>query len=94
MTDIAKELSMKPSGATYTVDNLIKEKLIERFRSNKDRRVVLVKITNKGKKLVHSIKEVKGEIWKNILKNFNEKEIEEFTIAIKKVHSVVVEVKK
>ncbi len=49
MTDIANEFVLSPAAVTRTVNNLIEVGLVERFRDEADRRVVRVRVTDKGR---------------------------------------------
>ncbi len=51
MKDIASMLNIKKSNLTKNIDNLIEHKLVERTTSEKDRRVVYISLTEKGKTL-------------------------------------------
>jgi len=51
MVDLAKEQFISPPALTSIVDNLEKQGLVERERSEDDRRIINIKITNKGEKL-------------------------------------------
>ena len=50
MTTVAKVLHVTTGTLTISVNNLVKKKYVERERSGKDRRVVLVSLTPKGRK--------------------------------------------
>ena len=89
MKDIASELHIRPSAATYTVDNLIKEELLERYRCEDDRRVVRIKITEKGVKVVDAIKGIKGKIWRKILADLNEEDFLAFTYMAEKFQKLI-----
>ena len=50
MSSVAKSLSITVGTLTISVNNLVKKGYIHRVRSNEDRRVVLISLTDKGKK--------------------------------------------
>lgn len=50
MTSVANALSVTVGTLTIAVNNLVKKGYVERTRSEKDRRVVLISLTAKGKK--------------------------------------------
>jgi DNA-binding MarR family transcriptional regulator len=54
MTELAKRVMISPSGLTRAVDALVKEKLIERERSDSDARVVFARLTDAGMKRVRT----------------------------------------
>jgi len=94
MKDISEKLSIRPSAATYIVDSLIKEKLLERYRCEDDRRVVHIKITEKGRKVVNDIREIKGNIWRKILLELDEEEFMDFMAIFKNTHKIIDRIRK
>lgn len=48
MSSIARKLNVTVGTLTIAINNLVKKKYVERRRSEKDRRVVLVKLTDRG----------------------------------------------
>jgi MarR family 2-MHQ and catechol resistance regulon transcriptional repressor len=53
--DIGKKLLKTGGNMTMVIDNLEKRNLVERVRSDSDRRFVQVHLTNEGKKLIEKI---------------------------------------
>ncbi len=51
MSDIAKQASLSLSSVTVIVDKLVKAKLVQRVRSEEDRRIVRGSLTAEGKKI-------------------------------------------
>lgn len=49
MTSVAKALSVTTGTLTISVNSLVKKGYVERIRSEEDRRVVLVSLTDKGR---------------------------------------------
>jgi DNA-binding MarR family transcriptional regulator len=56
MSEIADYVNVSMSTATGIVDRLVKNGYIERNRSDSDRRVVMIRLTEKGKSLAGQIK--------------------------------------
>jgi DNA-binding MarR family transcriptional regulator len=54
MSDLARTIRLSDSSATLLVDLLVKKKLALRERSEEDRRVVQVRITGAGKKVLEA----------------------------------------
>ncbi|MBQ9123626.1 MAG: winged helix-turn-helix transcriptional regulator [Lachnospiraceae bacterium] len=50
MTSVAKTLMVTTGTLTISVNSLVKKGFVERVRSEEDRRVVLISLTNKGRK--------------------------------------------
>lgn len=51
VSDIARRLTIPLSTTTSIIDRLERKKLVQRIRSNEDRRVVKIKLTGQGEKL-------------------------------------------
>ena len=64
MSAMAKALCVTTAATTSLVDNLIKQNLAARRRSAKDRRVVKVSLTDRGREVIG---EVKDEVYSLIL---------------------------
>ena len=52
MSDLKEKLFITGAGATGIADHLVKKGLAQRQRSNDDRRVVNIRITDKGAKII------------------------------------------
>ncbi|MED4346326.1 MarR family transcriptional regulator [Heyndrickxia coagulans] len=75
-SDLSKMLQVSASHITSVTDSLVEKGLIERRRSNKDRRVVDLILTEKGKSLIGRLKEIKSRFLKDQLDVFTEEERE------------------
>ena len=56
MSKISDEINVSMSTATGIVDRLVKKKYLIRERSELDRRIVLIKLTEKGKNTIENLK--------------------------------------
>jgi DNA-binding MarR family transcriptional regulator len=56
MSDVAAELSVPLSTATHTVDRLVNKGLVVRTRSEKDRRVVQVELSDAGRSFQNALR--------------------------------------
>jgi DNA-binding MarR family transcriptional regulator len=65
MTDLSRQLSLTNSTVSGIVDRLEKQKLVERVRSEEDRRIVYVKVSPK-------YDEMHQEVHKKLEKSFEE----------------------
>jgi DNA-binding MarR family transcriptional regulator len=52
MSDLATRVMLSPSGLTRAIDRLVDQRLVMRSRSPEDARVMLVTLTEKGRRLV------------------------------------------
>ena len=69
MKELSNALSLTSSTMTRMIDNLVKEGLVERGHEPRDRRLVIVKLTNEGKRLTGNIKEYKEKYFKSVMEN-------------------------
>ena len=82
MSAVAKLLSVTVGTLTIAVNNLVKKGYIERVRSKEDRRVVLVSLTEKGKKAYQHHKRFHEEMIQSLLKGLSEQEISTLVTAL------------
>lgn len=76
MSTIAKDLSITVGTLTIAVNNLVKKGYVNRKRSEFDRRVVLVSLSEKGKKAFFHHKQFHEEMMEAALKNLDEGQTE------------------
>lgn len=74
MSMIAKALSVTVGTLTIAVNNLVKKGYVNRNRSEFDRRVVLVSLSEKGKRAYDHHKQFHEEMIEAILENLDEEE--------------------
>lgn len=51
MSEVAKALNITVGTLTVAINNLVKKNYVERYRSEQDRRVVMIRLTKKGRLL-------------------------------------------
>ena len=76
MSSVAKDLSVTVGTLTIAVNNLVKKSYVRRNRSEKDRRVVLISLTAKGKSAYLHHKKFHDEMIKATLEGLNLEETE------------------
>lgn len=76
--DLARELMTDTGSMTRTLDRLEEKGFICRTRSNEDRRVVQVGLTDKGRQLADRMTEVAISALNHHLRGFSEAEIAQF----------------
>ncbi len=74
MGDVANELSSPLSTATTVVDRLVRKGLVERWRSEEDRRTVRLRLTPLGQQLQDQITTAKRASCERILEFLNSDE--------------------
>jgi DNA-binding MarR family transcriptional regulator len=85
MTEIAHALSVQLSTATPLVDRLIREGMAARSRDDKDRRLVWVTPTAKGRKVLNNILREKQASIRAIFGALTEEERAQYLCVLKKV---------
>ncbi|RYM06643.1 MarR family transcriptional regulator [Sporolactobacillus sp. THM7-7] len=75
VSDIAKKFEVTASYATMVVDKLIKKGVVHRERSQKDRRVVQLTMTDKGMDLFHTLKRERHTFIQRMFANINDEEL-------------------
>lgn len=75
MSSVAKKLNITVGTLTTAINNLVKKKYVERYRSEKDRRVVFIKLTEKGEKAYHHHAEYHREMTEAVMAKLSEEEI-------------------
>lgn len=75
MSSIAKKLNVTVGTLTTAMNNLVNKKYVERHRSEKDRRVVYVRLTAKGKSAYRHHEDYHHQMTQAILDKLSEDEI-------------------
>ncbi len=74
MTSVARALSVTTGTLTISVNSLVKKGFVERVRSEEDRRVVLVSLTEKGKLVYTRHRKFHEELVQNIVNRLDDQE--------------------
>lgn len=74
MTSVAKSLMVTTGTLTISVNGLVKKGFVERTRSEEDRRVVLISLTDKGKKVFFHHKQFHREMVESVVEQLTEEE--------------------
>ena len=82
MSAIAKDLSVTVGTLTIAVNHLVKKGYINRGRSEEDRRVVLVSLSEKGEKAYHHHRMFHERMVMSVLKGLDRQETETLTKAL------------
>ncbi len=86
MSEVAMELGITMGTLTTAVDKLIKKGYMERSRSNTDRRIVNVKLTNRGKLAYRIHEKFHLDMVKAIMLDFTPQEEEVLLTALSKLN--------
>lgn len=75
MSSIAKKLNITMGSLTTAMNSLVNKAYVERHRSEKDRRVVVVRLTEKGIRAYHHHEDYHRQMTQAILNKLSEDEI-------------------
>lgn len=92
VTKLAEIMNVKPSAITVIIDRLIERGLVERCHSNKDRRVVTMKLTKDGEELVETVSESLRQMMGAFFSHFSYAELMSFYQLYEKLDKVIDEV--
>ncbi|MBC1435870.1 MarR family transcriptional regulator [Listeria rocourtiae] len=84
-TDLSKKLDVSASHITAITDSLVANNFITRHRSEVDRRIVVLELTDEAKGFVASIEQKKKEMIVRRFSVFTDEEREQFQELLKKL---------
>lgn len=87
MSSIAGELSVTVGTLTIAVNSLVKKGYVERSRSSRDRRVVLISLSEKGRKAYDYHKKFHEEMIQGVIDTLDQEEMEALIKALTKLTS-------
>ncbi|MGF7118989.1 MarR family winged helix-turn-helix transcriptional regulator [Methanobacterium oryzae] len=92
ISKIGKELHISKPNMTPLIDKLVNDKMVKRIRSEEDRRIVNIEITEEGKKFMIEAREVVEENIKENLHNLNENEFETLYESLENIKKIVLKI--
>ncbi|TGE34381.1 MarR family transcriptional regulator [Desulfosporosinus sp. Sb-LF] len=78
VTEISEKLGITPSGVTHSINSLEKNGFIERLADPKDRRIVLVRATEKSKKIIKQLYAERVQFIEGLVTFLGESDSKEF----------------
>ncbi|OJU52129.1 MAG: hypothetical protein BGN96_07470 [Bacteroidales bacterium 45-6] len=81
MTGIGNHLSVPKPQVTTLIDRLIAEELVERLNDEKDRRIIYIQLTEKGKGRFKEIKSLMSESMKSALSELEEEMLDKLLLS-------------
>jgi len=90
VSDIAKDMGITKSAITGLTDRLIRSNLIIRTRGVKDRRIVIISLTVKGKTAIFRLIHEREDILKQAFRGLTDKERALYLKLLKKVYDTIV----
>jgi len=94
MSEIASELDITMGTLTTAIDKLVKKGYVERKRSDADRRIVNVSLTNKGKLAYRVHEKFHLDMVKAITNDFSSQEEEVLICALRKLNNYLKDIYK
>ncbi|MEW9669569.1 MarR family winged helix-turn-helix transcriptional regulator [Ammoniphilus sp. 3BR4] len=88
-TDISKHFDITPGAATAIADKLESLGFIERERDKKDRRVVVISLSEKGLEFLNQRRNNNVKLFEKILKDFSEDEIFSVIASLNKISDAI-----
>jgi len=85
MTELSDSASLCLSTATGLIDGLVAKALVNRARSEEDRRVVQVELTNEGRKIYERAVEIRLRMVRGMLGALDQDEQETFVTLFRKI---------
>ncbi|WP_409344853.1 MarR family transcriptional regulator [Paenibacillus sp. MBLB4367] len=91
LTRLAEQMEVKPSAITVMLDRLVQSGQVMRSSDDKDRRVVLVQLTDKGREAFEQARRIRREMMQRLLAHFDLPELEAFTNSLEKIARLAAE---
>jgi MarR family 2-MHQ and catechol resistance regulon transcriptional repressor len=85
MRELAEHLAVAVNSVTSIVDHLERKGLVRRQRSEQDRRVIRVELTESGHKIYQSLVDVNRRLFRSMLGALTEDEQEIFLVLFRKI---------
>ncbi|ARJ38959.1 MarR family transcriptional regulator [Sporosarcina sp. P21c] len=89
MSELASALNLTAGAVTSASDKLIEHGYVERFRDEKDRRVVYLKITDKGRETMSELRTQGRQTMKTVFAHLTEEELQQFIDTFEEASSVI-----
>lgn len=90
MSEIGRKLSMPKPHVTVLIDKLIEEKMVERIADLTDRRIIHIRITEKGIQQFQTIKQEISEEMRHQLEQLTEEQLTTFAKATQQVRELLI----
>ncbi|MCP3030502.1 MarR family winged helix-turn-helix transcriptional regulator [Halobacillus sp. A1] len=92
--ELSDHIYLACSTTTDLVDRMEKNKLVERVRDPKDRRVVRIHVLDKGKQIIHEVIEKRQEYLKEVLSEMPSDDVETLNKLLSLLHDNMVHTSK
>ncbi len=85
MSSVARTLSVTVGTLTIAINNLVKKGYVERNRSTKDRRVVFIRLSDRGRKAYEHHQAFHKEMIDAVMDQLSEEELDILVLTLKKL---------
>ena len=85
MNILADSMQVSMPTMSGIVDRLVKAGYLDRLEDSQDRRQVVIKLTNKGKKMIEQFQGAVGERWQEVLQVLSKQELAAFHAVVMKL---------
>jgi DNA-binding MarR family transcriptional regulator len=92
-SELAEVFDVQKSAITAIIQRLWEKGLIQRTRDEKDRRVVYLTLTDKGKELYDKAEERIHNLVESLITKFDHSEIQQFIETFEKLNQVLINIK-
>jgi len=92
ISEIGKKLCISPPNMTPLIDKLIEENLVERIPNSRDRRIVNINLTDKGKEFLKKYKESIVNNLKSKLSDLTEEEQAELNTILGRLKEIILKI--
>jgi len=89
MSEIGKKMSISKSNMTFLVDKLIGEKMVERLSDEKDRRIIYIALTDKGRKSMGEYMALVKNNIKSKLSSLQDEDVEQLSVSLQNIKKIV-----
>jgi DNA-binding MarR family transcriptional regulator len=93
-TEISRVLCISKPNVTTLISKLIEDGLAQRSHDEKDRRVIYVTITEKGKKAVQRYRKVIKKYMLKVFEQFSADELKDILAGVEKFQSMLIKINK
>jgi len=88
VSKLAEKMEVNPSAITVMMDRLENHEFIVRLRSQKDRRIVTVQLTELGNQALDQVLSVRKEVMQHCLKQLSAAELSSFVETLEKLSKI------
>lgn len=92
MSDIARQICVTMSGATAVVDKMVKMGLVTRHFDPTDRRVVLIALSDDGRKVMQDCVQVQERCFAQVLDRLSPEKRDELLQSFERIHTLLEEI--